>query len=350
MQEIKQRRITIGSFDLIKGFAMFITVFGHGLSMYPGHSFWIDLSLKTVSDGLMPLFFILSGFYCKKMSASKNFKKKAKELLIPYMWVAIVVIILRQIRGMIETGSFEISSMAVESALVYLLGIPKWGQTILGLKLRTSCTAIWFLLALFWCEIIVNAILHLQHEWMQYVVVICCAFLGIAGIRNDLYYFCFSQGLLAVGYMYLGYKLKQGKWFRRKIPITVKVGIVILCVSLIFWGRVDFAEGYIKNGVWDVLGAAALAVVLLYASLLANKFEGPVFEAIRGVGRYSYWIICIHTVEWKVIPWQAITKALIQNANVELIIVFILRSIVIALGCMLLKWISVFGRGNIKVK
>ena len=61
----KKKVITIGAFDLAKGMGMFCIVAGHTIFNYDVPFTAVSTGLKIFGTGLMPMFFLISGFGCK---------------------------------------------------------------------------------------------------------------------------------------------------------------------------------------------------------------------------------------------------------------------------------------------
>ena len=72
MVEKKKVRIGLGAFDLIKGIAIIAVILHHTRSGQSGvdSSFLVNL-LKSFSCGLMPMFFIVSGYLFNRKSPKR---------------------------------------------------------------------------------------------------------------------------------------------------------------------------------------------------------------------------------------------------------------------------------------
>ena len=76
-------KITLGTFDLIKGIAMIAIIMSHALAKYKMRnnvlmSFPVNILAGILSNGTMPLFFILAGYSFKSRPGKKMLKKSFK--------------------------------------------------------------------------------------------------------------------------------------------------------------------------------------------------------------------------------------------------------------------------------
>ena len=131
----------IASFDIAKTIALFGVLLGHTLFLGVPQSI-VDFFYSFD----MPLFFIVSGYFCKRESLSRSFVfKNARGLLIPYIFTSIVIIICMTCRAFFVSDDPAKTAIGWTVAALYgsgdyLPGMPT-GVIAIG--------AIWYLLALF---------------------------------------------------------------------------------------------------------------------------------------------------------------------------------------------------------
>lgn len=124
--------------DLIKGFAIFLVVWGHIDTIQP---------IKSVIYSFhMPLFFILSGFFMNfQKGARVNVKKLLRNLIIPYfatgLFIRICTLIIDYYNG---------NALDYKDLLSLPLVLWKWDNEVV------SVGAIWFLFVLFLGKIYIS--------------------------------------------------------------------------------------------------------------------------------------------------------------------------------------------------
>ena len=148
------------SFDIAKGIGMLAVILGH-LSL----PVWLS---KFIFSFHMPLFFLINGYFFKPESIETFTKKKLRTLIFPYILTCLMVMlssvfwnVLRQMsipEIMADAGSWFWASVYGSGTITEFC---RWHFRIIG--------AIWFLLAMFWADIIFDIILlktkHAYGSW-----------------------------------------------------------------------------------------------------------------------------------------------------------------------------------------
>ena len=70
-----------------------------------------------------------------------------------------------------------------------------------------------------------------------------------------------------------------------------------------------------------------------------NAQKGTI-EWIKQIGIYTYWLICIHTVEDNSLPWSMIPELLPNHQLLSFVIVIVMKIVLMAATCMALKRIA----------
>lgn len=331
----KTGKITIGSFDLAKGIGMFIIVAGHTLSFYEDPLFAVLLVISIFGQGIMPMFYIVSGIGSKKTESRKCLKKSAGNLLLPWIWVIAFVAILFPIFHYMffHWWPGAVSEM-LKTVLGILSGCRNSGEQIWGIELYESSAA-WFLFSLFVALNLMNAIWKVPDEKRRLFFVGLCVLTGLWCKVVNIWYFCIPDGLMAVGYVYLGSCIKKQKWVEKRCPIwqwAILVGIFLLNEMVkrsgVVWKTVRELLLFLGTGCWGL--------IFIRFTLWANRFSGSILEGIRKIGRYSYYIMCIHSVEMSCIPWYLFAQKFSTHPYLGFFLQMVLRGIIIGLGCMCL--------------
>lgn len=343
MRNDNKFKVTIGTFDWVKGMGMICIVVGHLLNEYsvslqifsP-----IMIPLKILSAGLMPMFFLINGYSFKSRSIYDMFNKSTKGLLKPYIYVAIAVIcIFPIIHYLLYRWWPGAVSETVRYIVAFVFGLPCVGMEIFGIS-AYSCSVAWFLLAMFLTHNILNIILKIQDQKLQIVMVMGCVLIGYACAINKIWYFCIPQGFLATGYSYLGYLMKKTKLLQKKIPIWVYMILIFISVAELIWGEYNLANSIYKRGILDYIGSIATGLLFMRCAFFANYFENVVSEAVKIIGRYSYWIIGLHAWEMVSIPWYEVIKKFGKQAVIGFFVILFFKINIIYVGCCVLKKIT----------
>lgn len=336
----KKKVITIGAFDLAKGMGMFCIVAGHTIFNYDVPFTAVSTGLKIFGTGLMPMFFLISGFGCKGTEEKKYLKKTVKELLIPYFFVTAAAAVLFPVLHFLMfrwwPGTWDETKKIV---LAYLTGCSKSGRVFLGSELY-ECSVVWFLLALFWSSNILNLILKRISGRVQIIAVLVCVAAGAGCLAGDIWMFCIPQGLLSVGYLYLGYLMKKTGWLEKKLPVWQKLLLAGISGAEVVWGGINLAYGIFRRGALDYFGAGLAGILMIRVTLWFNRYDGVFLEKIRKVGRYSYYAMCVHSVEMNCIPWYLFASCFARFPYAGYFFQIFVRGTIIWAGCMVLNKIS----------
>lgn len=183
--------------DVARGLAMLCVILGHmGLinANYIIYSFH------------MPLFFMIAGYFQKKQDSTMFIKKKARLLLIPYLFTGAVLIFSTQLNN---TAKIVLHRDDASSSL-YLL--KEWVKAIiLGSGARKDFIfirsdivvgAIWFLLALFFAQVIVNLLIDKKYGFLSTVLI---AVIGIISAKFIWLPLSIQAGAAAAIYVAVGH-------------------------------------------------------------------------------------------------------------------------------------------------
>lgn len=338
-------KLSLGSFNFIKGVAISIIIFGHiSLEFGMAELTWfypLFFLLNFLKTPFIPLFFIISGYGFKANSTVRVLRKTAKSLIVPYILVMFAYSTLLPLSVYIRGHNLGAAvTTGISVALSFLLGLPIPGKVVWGYTL-SHCAIVWFLLAAFWGYNILNLILKQQHIATQILSVIGCAICGYWLFRQDITYYCIPHGLIATTYFYVGYLLKKTKLLERGLPQKWMYYLWCLVAMLYAtWGYFDLCYGDFAFFPVDYIGVVFLAVLLLYLGLYVEKFDWKIVNIISNVGVYSYWVLCIHGIEQKCLPWKRFAQLTQANPNIGFILSLIIKIMIITSGCIMIRKFS----------
>lgn len=338
-------KLSLGSFNFIKGVAICVIILGHislefdiaKLSWFYPLFFLLDF-LKTP---FMPLFFIISGYTFKKRSMASLLKKTTQSLLVPYGIVMVVFAILQPLLMYMRSNNYtDAINNCISVTLAFLLGLPTPGKMLFGYKLY-HCAIVWFLLAAFWGYNILNCILLQRRISVQILLVIACASLGYLLFQRNFYYFCIPHGLIAATYFYVGYFLKKTKLLERGLPHKWMYAVLtVIAVVYAFHGEFDLCYGKFAFFPMDYVGVIFLALLLLFLGIEIGNLDWKIFDAVHTVGAYSYWVLCIHSIEQKCLPWREFIQLTQSNPNLGFLLALIVKALIIISCCKMIKYVS----------
>lgn len=265
--------------DLAKGICILYIVLGHiGVNInFPGLGNMINIA--------MPTFFVLSGLFVKSYGSVKSFLiNKINKILIPFLFFYLLGYSVFYVVNWIEPG-------LVVSDAKSVLDVFSQRQYFNG--------PIWFLLALFWTNIMFCVIHeYLSKEWLRAVVVLLIGVVGMYLGRNDIYLPCVvDSAMTALPFFYFGYWLKQSDLLsaNRYDKYNWLWVLLLYGVSVGLSWRSGYAHigFHYNNVVGNVFVIYLLAVCSVMAVLLLCKIVKRV-PFVSYCGRYSIILLCTH--------------------------------------------------------
>ncbi len=308
----KTRFQTLGMFDLAKGIAFSYVVIGHTIThmevMSPytlGQTNQTSM-LSVLGQGLLVVFFLASGYGFRVVSQKKCVQTQAKLMLRPYFYTALAVSVYKILtslllgRSLIERGWGTL--------LAYVFGITSSPWT-LGPVETDSIGATWFFPALFWAWIILNGILRRKNQTAEIVLTLTCVVAGFLMLLPGISWpFCLQQGLLAVGYLYIGYQIKKRKLLEKKLHPLVYVLLAAVSLGSILRGDISMMLCTWKLGLYDYAASVCLGFLLLKAFAALHyrlrDSKNIMLSGLRSVGYNTVPLLCIHDFECSAFPWR----------------------------------------------
>lgn len=343
MVQRKPTKLTIGSFDLLKGVAIVLMILSHTIGRY-------DLQRSSLLSGLLnilgyigpvsiPAFFVISGMGFREKSHAAMLKKTFKDTMIPYLLVTASYAVLFPLVRYPFSGSWsEVFTYAIRYVAAFLLGNIQYGRIVYGYEVYW-CTAMWFFLALFIALNILNCIVKIKRLGVQIICVVFLALLGVYMGAKDYYLFSVYNGLQAVGYCYIGYVIQKYKLFDylRKNVLTYVFGVsmLLLQTKILQWDQLLL----ITQCVYYVAMCACLPMVIVVGARLGNEdLAGTSW--IKTIGMYSYWIVCIHSFETEAFPWYMMSQSLQSRPLFAFCLEAVIKTAFIVYICKAIKKIA----------
>lgn len=288
--EIKKRQ---GCFDAAKGIGILLVIIGH-------------MHLQTINPFIfsfhMPLFFFISGYFLsEKYSVSVYALKRAKQLLIPYIFSCICIIAGAFIRDVVSGHS----EMLIPDMRKWLFASAyASGQEYTDPFVIPSIGAIWFLPAMFFATIIVRRCISYKYRLFLIIII---AYVGYATSQKIWLPFSVQAGMTAAVFLFGGWQCKKKNVFNRKLPVDIEIGMLAVWIfCIIFGGRLYLVRNYFGNGLLDVAGAFCACYLVVKFSTWIEKGASRICSILAFLGKNSLIILCFHTIELKLMPWESV--------------------------------------------
>ena len=127
--------------------------------------------------------------------------------------------------------------------------------------------------------------------------------------------FCLSQGMIAVGFLYIGYRAKKNRIFLDGPNRKGACCIFLACAVSVFFSAYSGQTDNMDLGIWtggpiSILMDAVIGVGMVMLILKLDRFENYFLNILQRIGRDSLLIFCIHTVEMIAVPWYLLQEKL----------------------------------------
>lgn len=295
----------IDYFDIAKGIAMLCIIAGH---------LGQDRVNNFVFTFHVPIFFLISGYFLNDRLPVKEFvKRKAKQLMIPYViaWGCITVgtvifallwqrtlkagpcALCNQILGGLYGNGSGIHIIIISDAIY----VPTVG-------------ALWFLPALFFALAIVRYFMNRKYGgvWIFFI-----ALLGYESSQAAWLPLSVQPGMVAASFVYLGMLARKYNVMERKLPKEMKIGIAALWVfCILFCGKLYLVENMFANGILDYAGALAGSYLVICFSRWLEQKTHYIAKGLRFLGQNTLIMLCVHAVELKVVFWDTLLSGPVQ--------------------------------------
>lgn len=280
MEEQDNRRIDF--IDLTKGLCIILVVILH-----VGGAFDRLDSRAFLSCFCMPLYFFVSGLFFKSYDGFPGFFiRKINKLFIPFLVFYIGAFLLMYILSIAVPGVFRLPVHWSELLLVFQ-----------GHELIRFNPPVWFLLALFNCNILFYIVHYLRRKHIPTMFVVTML-LGIAGfwlgkqrIELPLY---IDVAMTALPFYFAGFWIRRYNFFLfphhrfdKLIPVFVLIALVVMYFTAAPLGM--RTNNYAGNIFQMYLAAFAGIFTVMLVCKKMNKFP-----LVSYLGRYSIVTLGIH--------------------------------------------------------
>lgn len=315
----KKSNVNMVMFDLIKGIAMLFVILIHSGNMAQTDSYLT----VVIRSAMVAVFFIASGFWLRKRKVKTGVRMSAQQLLIPYA-VSLAIILVIGFAHRLLTGEMQ------NFLDLFLLPVLKRGAGP-----RTG--ALWFLLAMFWAWSMFYLLMRLKDARLRLILVAVGAVVGCGLLPLHDYTYLLPQALLMLPYIYGGYLIREKGLFDKKVPAWLLILLSVPALVLAAFGKIDVIMDVADFGLINIIAQLLFGYVLIYITLLINAKEWKCTDWIMEIGRRSLWVLCIHSIEMSVFPWDILWKFVSPDTILGTLVQFVIRLAGIMACCYVMR-------------
>ena len=318
----RKTNVNMVMFDFAKGLAMLAVVFVHSGAVAQFDTYPIVLIRSVV----VAMFFMASGFWLRKRKVKTGIRQAAQQLLIPFAWTLGIILAVGFVHRLLTNDLKDYWE-------VFILPVLKRGAGP-----RTG--ALWFLVATFWTWSMYYLLMRLKKVWLRTALVILGVLIGTILLPLHDYTYLIPQSLLMMAYIYGGNWIREKGLFDKQVPAWLLVVMSIPALVIAAFGKIDVIMDVADFGILNIAAQMLFGYALIYVTLLINAKEWKWTEWIMEIGRHSLWVLCIHSIEMSVFPWGVLWRFVDQESIAGILAHFLLRSVLILIGCIALRKIQ----------
>lgn len=275
MEAMKDR---IEWIDALKGIGIILVVYGHIHSEQDSVRLFIYLFH-------MPLFFAISGYLFKQTALSVPFlKQKFRSLLLPYFSFGMIYLVIWAFRN----GFNGISTILKGLLIISTSNLP-------------IESGLWFLPALFFCELLVVIIdKYCLHRVLKALVIIALTITGCLWTRFIPYRlpWALDVAFSALGFFYFG-RITSSKEFEKKVHGKELLAVGMICAGILLspiCGKINMRAGMWGNAPLAYGVAMIMIVALFIISIRWCDTQSWVKTTLTAIGRHSIVFLCTNHI------------------------------------------------------
>lgn len=303
-------------FDVIKGIGIILVILGHMTR-------FTSFSNKAIYTFHMPLFFLVSGYFISFRDKYKDFvKKKATQLLLPYFFSCLCVLVIQIIKQVILGKTLE-QVLQTFGKLIYSF-VYGSGMEYYKPFYIPPIGVLWFLLALFISLITVRKFLEYKYGPVYIVL------LAYAGYLSSMLLwlpFSVQAGFTVSIFVYIGYLANKNGFLEEKTnPLIVIFALGIWLFGIFFGkGLYVFFNGY-GNGLFSIVVGICGTYIVLLISRFICKHLNFLTKILVFFGKNSLIVLCFHLIEYTMIPWSKVYGVL-GDMGIPIVVTYIIVAV-----------------------
>lgn len=312
--------------DYGKGIAIILVVMGHAIQEFRLNCGLID---KIIYSFHMSAFFIFSGYLFKdvnKIEFRAFFKKKAKQLMLPYLVFCGLIFICHAAKRLILNSDQEFfNNFLTPKTLI---------NTILVTN-KSIFSNMWFLPCILAAECLIWFVFkRFSNERLRGFV---CLMFGIAAFVYGRLFdvslpFCLEAACLAVFFMYIGHiiKILKSEQYINKLTVIFVLFLIFLGVNLYSYYIGKYSLDSFYNIRFDniVLFIVTSVIGTLLLIGCCQKFKN--IRALSFLGKNSLYIYGLHYISQNLLGFLGIPHTTGLFYSVLLLVFYTVGNIVIS--------------------
>lgn len=320
-------------FNTVKGFIMLFVIFHHIFSLFYENT---SIIYEAIKFSINPAFCLIAGYNYKDVSIKNLFKKYSSSYLKPYIYDAIVCLILFPI---VHYCFFHWWPGALKEDLKYLFGflfgIPH-SMKVFGLE-TYEASLVYFFLSLYIGMIVTGCILKIKSKGIRIASLILCFIMAKITGENGISHFCITQGLQCACFCFVGTLIKKYNIFEiienKVIVYIVLIGVAYLCGK---YAEYNMFLGYANNYLFDMTTSMLTAILLILIFIKIDSIKAINNNGLKKIGINTPIIMCAHSIETICFPWYLIFN-ISDKIVYNFLLLLVLRFVVINIICILIK-------------
>ncbi len=283
--DIKSSRIT--QLDVAKGIAIIAVILGHS-------------GLKSINAVVysfhLPLFFLVSGYFCNTDAAFIDFiRKRFKQLIIPYVIASCIIITLLTVEAL---ASGTITPKAVFKSYVLAALYGSGGRVQLPWGNINTIGAIWFLPATFFAQVIWRYVVTKQKPFLWLIII---AVVGYYTSKLIWLPMSIQAGMTCAIFIYLGHygkgKIELNSRKDTKSTIFYVLCAIVWLINILFFPHFYIVDNHMQGGFLNIAGGVCGSLLVIRFSFLLSSFFASISSFFKWCGTHSLIILCIHDID-----------------------------------------------------
>lgn len=295
--------------DLAKGICMIVIVIGH-------------CGVNVAGNATIPLYIIISGMFFKENETPGTFfVKKINKILVPFLFFYLVGCL----------AYYGIKYIAPQYLITDARGI--WD---LFTNRQFFNGPIWFIITLFWCNIILYAITCCTKSHIARLAIILSVgafgwYAGHCGLFAPMF---IDAAMTSLPFFATGYYMKSGAIFKGKKILYAAAGIILIVFTAYLPHRISLHYNIIE-GIHSYIAAFTIAFAILFICLCINKIP-----FINYFGKYSLVPLCVHHLIYRpvAVAFKATEIDFLNNSYAVAVVTMLLSTLCIPLCLKYIPW------------
>ncbi len=267
----------------------------------------------------LPMYYFISGIFFKRYGGFIDFtRRKVNNILVPFCFFIVLAYVLRllefAVRWMFGAAPIDISLFH----LIEPFCLRYWEMT----------TPIWFLLSLFWCNILFYVMQQwLKPMWIIYLVAMALSVIGyLCGIFHVVLPLELDTSLVAMPYFVLGHEVKRlGGLQPSRYDRWGVVALVMVVLPIYLLSDNIHLLNQALPAYWKLYRLPFVAILALFWACKSL----PRIPVICHYGRYSLIILGTHTMIYVPLRFLLLHYGMDAGPMLSLVVFFI---------TMLIEW------------